>query len=57
MKPKTNETSKQTEQQPESDPLMAVYNPAPPQPEQPTRFYWQPCDEGDEDCVQAAFEN
>jgi hypothetical protein len=46
----------------ESEPLMAVYNPQPPQPEQPARFYWQEpwrdsTDGAANDAVQAAFEN
>jgi hypothetical protein len=52
-----------SDQQAEPNPLMAVYNPQPPQPEQPARFYWQePWHEARSgaatpDAVQAAFES
>lgn len=58
---RTDNTNK-VDQQAETDPLMDVYNPLPPQSEQPARFYWQEPwhgtngDGGAAD-VQAAFEN
>ena len=53
----TADTNK-LDQEPEHNPLMAVYNPQPPQAEQPARFYWQePWHEAAEGgAVQAAFE-
>lgn len=54
----TNDTN-QPDQQAELNPLMAVYNPLPPQPDEPTRFYWQePWHEAgaDDGAIQSAFE-
>ncbi len=58
----TSTTSTSKVDQNDLNPLMDVYNPLPPQAEQPARFYWQEPwhgttgDAGAAD-VQAAFEN
>ena len=61
MKDGNNHTLNADQQQ-DVEPLMAVYNPEPPQPEPPARFYWQEpwqnaATDAVEDAVQAAFEN
>ncbi len=60
---KNQHNTDQTDQQVDANPLMAVYNAQPPQPEQPARFYWQePWHDtatglAADEAVQAAFEN
>jgi hypothetical protein len=58
MTTKATEDTNKLDQEAEQDPLMAVYNPQPPQAEQPARFYWQePWHEAEDAAVQAAFES
>jgi hypothetical protein len=63
MSTRSTDDTNQPGQQAELNPLMAVYNPLPPQPDQPARFYWQePWHEADSDgvavdgAIQSAFE-
>ena len=59
MTDKANENASKFDPEAELNPLMAVYNPQPPEAEQPARFYWQePWHEAAADAaVQAAFES
>jgi hypothetical protein len=57
-----HDEKKKTDEQVETNPLMACYNGQPPLPEQPARFYWQEpwrdaAGLAADDAVQAAFEN
>jgi hypothetical protein len=58
MNNKVTDNTNKVDQQAEVNPLMAAYNPLPPQAEQPARFYWQePWQEPSaQTFVQAAFE-
>lgn len=58
-----NTADTSTADQNDMNPLMAAYNPPPPQAEQPARFYWQEpwhdagADAGANGAVQATFGN
>ncbi len=59
MSNQSTDNTNKTDQQADMNPLMAAYNPLPPQTEQPARFYWQERwqEPSTETFVQAAFES
>jgi hypothetical protein len=59
MNNESTDYARMIDAQADSNPLMATYNPLPPQAEPPVRFYWQePWHEASPDAaVQAAFES